>query len=388
MNTINTVGIIGAGAMGSGIAQVALLAGNKVFLYDKQTNAAENATIKLKNTLEVLVQKGKISEDDLQKANANIFSANTLEELASCNLIVEAIVEILDVKKTLFASLEKIVSKECILATNTSSLSIAAISSACVYKERVIGLHFFNPAPIMPLVEVIPGVATKENLEIELIELMKHWNKIPVLAKDTPGFIVNRIARPFYGEALRIYDEGIADFATIDWAMKTYGGFKMGPFELMDFIGHDVNFRVTETVFEQMFFDAKYKPSITQKRLFEAGFYGRKSGRGYYDYTKELPNKPIENEELGQQIFNRIICMLINEAAEALNYSIANANDIELAMTKGVNYPKGLLQWANELGIKNVVNTLTSLQNFYGEERYRCSVSLKRMSEKDELFMF
>jgi 3-hydroxybutyryl-CoA dehydrogenase len=217
---------------------------------------------------------------------------------------------------------------------------------------------------------------------------MKHWNKIPVLAKDTPGFIVNRIARPFYGEALRIYDEGIADFATIDWAMKTYGGFKMGPFELMDFIGHDVNFRVTETVFEQMFFDAKYKPSITQKRLFEAGFYGRKSGRGYYDYTKELPIKPIENEELGQQIFNRIICMLINEAAEALNYSIANANDIELAMTKGVNYPKGLLQWANELGIKNVVNTLTNLQNFYGEERYRCSVSLKRMSEKDELFMF
>jgi 3-hydroxybutyryl-CoA dehydrogenase len=387
MNTIKTVGIIGAGAMGSGITQVALLAGNKVFLYDNQTNAAENATIKLKNTLEVLVQKGKISEDDLQKANANIFSANTLEELASCNLIVEAIVEILDVKKTLFASLEKIVSKECILATNTSSLSIAAISSACIYKERVIGLHFFNPAPIMPLVEVIPGVATKENLEIELIELMKHWNKIPVLAKDTPGFIVNRIARPFYGEALRIYDEGIADFATIDWAMKTYGGFKMGPFELMDFIGHDVNFRVTETVFEQMFFDAKYKPSITQKRLFEAGFYGRKSGRGYYDYTKELPNKPIENEELGQQIFNRIICMIINEAAEALNYSIANANDIELAMTKGVNYPKGLLQWANELGIKNVVNTLTNLQNFYGEERYRCSVSLKRMSEKDELFM-
>ncbi|MFZ4612814.1 MAG: 3-hydroxyacyl-CoA dehydrogenase NAD-binding domain-containing protein, partial [Bacteroidia bacterium] len=297
MNTINTVGIIGAGAMGSGIAQVALLAGNKVFLFDNQTNAAENATIKLKNTLEVLVQKGKISEDDLQKANANIFSANTLEELASCNLIVEAIVEILDVKKTLFASLEKIVSKECILATNTSSLSIAAISSACIYKERVIGLHFFNPAPIMPLVEVIPGVATKENLEIELIELMKHWNKIPVLAKDTPGFIVNKIARPFYGEALRIYDEGIADFATIDWAMKTYGGFKMGPFELMDFIGHDVNFRVTETVFEQMFFDAKYKPSITQKRLFEAGFYGRKSGRGYYDYTKELRIKPLENKE-------------------------------------------------------------------------------------------
>jgi len=386
MNSIKTVGIIGAGAMGSGIAQVALLAGNKVFLHDNQTNAAVTAIEKLKKTLETLVLKGKLNEEDLQKAILNIFPANTLEELADCNLIIEAIAEILEVKKTVFSSLEKFVSEDCILATNTSSLSIAAISSACVKKDRVIGLHFFNPAPIMPLVEVIPGVATKESLEIDLIDLMRKWNKIPVLAKDTPGFIVNRIARPFYGEALRIYDEGIADFSTIDWAMKTFGGFKMGPFELMDFIGHDVNFRVTETVFEQMFYDPKYKPSITQKRLFEAGFYGRKSGRGYYNYSNETQLKATENEELGKQIFNRIICMLINEAAEALNLNIANANDIELAMTKGVNYPKGLLQWANEIGIKNIVDTLTDLQSFYGEDRYRCSVLLKRMNDKNNLF--
>ena len=205
------------------------------------------------------------------------------------------------------------------------------------------------------------------------------------VAKDTPGFIVNRVARPFYSEALRIYEEGFADFATIDFAMKTIGGFKMGPFELMDFIGNDVNYAVTESVFTSFYFDPKYKPSFTQKRLVEAGFLGRKSGRGFYNYAADMP-KPTEDLTLAKSIFERVIVMLINEAADALFLKVASANDIDNAMTKGVNYPKGLLAWANELGIKWCVEKLDNLYNEYHEDRYRCSPLLRRMNKENKNF--
>jgi 3-hydroxybutyryl-CoA dehydrogenase len=199
------------------------------------------------------------------------------------------------------------------------------------------------------------------------------------LAKDTPGFIVNRVARPFYGEALRIYEEGLADFATIDWAMKELGGFRMGPFELMDFIGNDVNYTVTETVFREFYYDPRYKPSFTQKRFMEAGYLGRKSGRGFYDYV-ETAEKPSPNmdKDLGQKILDRILVMLINEAADALYLNIATAKDIDLAMTKGVNYPKGLLAWANEKGIGWCVEKMDELYDKYREDRYRCSPLLRK----------
>jgi len=202
-----------------------------------------------------------------------------------------------------------------------------------------------------------------------------------VLASDTPGFIVNRIARPFYGEAIRIYEEGIADFATIDWAMRDLGGFKMGPFELMDFIGNDVNFAVTRSVFEAMYFDPRYKPSLTQQRLFEAGLFGRKSGRGYYDYSsgRDLP-EPTRDAEVGRQVFDRILAMLVNEAADAVLFRVASPADIDTAMTKGVNYPKGLLAWADELGIQTILDRLERLHEEYGEDRYRPSALLKRMA--------
>ena len=231
----------------------------------------------------------------------------------------------------------------------------------------------------MPLVEIIPGIATSSEITTACKTIIDSWGKVTVVVKDTPGFIVNRVARPFYSEALRIYEEGIADMPTIDWAMKEIGGFKMGPFELMDLIGHDVNYVVTETVWTQFYFDPKFKPALSQKRLLEAGFLGRKSGRGFYDYSSgaELP-KATENKELGQQIFTRILIMLINEAADTLYLKVASAKDIDLAMTKGVNYPKGLLKWCDELGVNNVVQQLTALKDFYEEDRYRISPMLKQ----------
>ena len=268
----------------------------------------------------------------------------------------------------------------CILASNTSSLSIASIGSALNKADRVIGIHFFNPAPLMPLVEIIPAIQTNEETLTQAKELIKAWGKTVVVCKDTPGFIVNRVARPFYGESLRIYEEGIADFATIDWALTELGGFKMGPFTLMDYIGNDINYAVTESVFEAFYFDPRFKPSFTQKRYSEAGFLGRKSGKGYYDYSDTAINKePTKDDALGQSILNRVRCMLINEAIDAVFMDVASVTDIDLAMTKGVNYPKGLLKWADELGQKQVLDQLQHLYDYYGEDRYRPNPLLRKM---------
>ncbi len=215
--------------------------------------------------------------------------------------------------------------------------------------------------------------------------LIDTWGKVTVLTKDTPGFIVNRVARPFYGEALRIYEEGMADFATIDWAMTELGGFRMGPFTLMDFIGNDINYSVTESVFAAFYFDPRYKPSLTQKRHSEAGWYGRKSGRGYYNYAEDaVKPEPNTDPVLGQQIVDRIVAMLINEAVDALFLNIATAEDLDLAMIKGVNYPKGLLAWADEIGLETVLNRLEDLQDLYGEDRYRPSPLMKRMVKEQK----
>ena len=249
------------------------------------------------------------------------------------------------------------------------------------------------PAPrptyskLVKLVEVIPAIQTSEETLNISVKTINDWKKLVAVAKDTPGFIVNRVARPFYGEALRIYEEGIADFATIDWAMKSKGGFRMGPFELMDFIGNDVNYTVTETVFTSFYFDPRYKPAFTQKRFSEAGYLGRKSGKGYYDYSEGAVNpKPKEDVELGQQIFERVLVMLINEAADALFLKIASAEDIDNAMTKGVNYPKGLLAWADEKGMNWCVQQMDKLYDEYHEDRYRCSPILRKMNAQNKKF--
>ncbi|WMI69610.1 3-hydroxyacyl-CoA dehydrogenase NAD-binding domain-containing protein [Mangrovimonas sp. YM274] len=381
------VGIIGSGTMGSGIAQVAATAGCTVKLYDTNEAALEKARLSLEKILTRLVEKGRIDTHEKLRIQSNIQYVDTLKELADSNLTIEAIVENLDIKKKVFSELESYVADDCIIASNTSSLSIASIAASLQKPERCIGIHFFNPAPLMKLVEVIPAVQTSKDVLDLAVKTISDWNKTVAVAKDTPGFIVNRVARPFYGEALRIYEEGIADFATIDWSLKTTGGFRMGPFELMDFIGNDVNYTVTETVFTSFYFDPRYKPSFTQKRLSEAGYLGRKTGKGYYDYSEgvEMP-APTEDKALAQQIFDRVLVMLINEAADALFLNIASAEDIDNAMTKGVNYPKGLLAWAHEKGIAWCVAKLDELYNEYHEDRYRCSPLLRKMNKENKSF--
>jgi len=307
-----------------------------------------------------------------------------MDAFADCELVIEAIKEQLDVKRDAFARLEAAVGAECVLATNTSSLPIAGIASACKRPERVLGVHFFNPAPVMPLVEIVPGLGTAPDVTTEVRALVDSWQKTTVLASDTPGFIVNRVARPFYGEGLRIHDEGIADAPTIDWAMCEIGGFRMGPFSLMDLIGNDVNFAVTSTVFQAFYYDRRYTPSITQQRLVEAGRLGRKTGLGFYDYREGAAQpKPSTDRALGQQIVDRILAMLINEAVDAVLWRVASPADIDLAVTKGVNYPKGLLAWGKELGFERVLTRMTALQQEYGDDRYRPSALLRRLARQD-----
>ena len=384
---IKNVGIIGGGTMGSGIAQVAATAGCMVTLYDVHQGALDTAKANLEKITNRLVDKARISPQEKDAIQNNIRYVNTIKELANSDLTIEAIVENMEVKKKLFQELENHVSDACIIATNTSSLSIASIASSLKKPNRCIGIHFFNPAPLMKLVEVIPAIQTSQKVLASVQITLENWKKVVAVAKDTPGFIVNRVARPFYGEALRMYEEGVADFATIDYALKRVGGFKMGPFELMDFIGNDVNYTVTHTVFEAFYNDSRYKPSFTQKRFAEAGFLGRKSGKGFYDYAPgAVKPLPETNQKLLHTIFDRILVMLINEAADALFLNIASAQDIDAAMTTGVNYPKGLLAWADEKGIPWCVKKLDGLYNEYHEPRYRCSPLLRRMDAANKTF--
>ncbi|MFT5217469.1 MAG: 3-hydroxybutyryl-CoA dehydrogenase [Glaciecola sp.] len=387
-----TVGIIGSGTMGSGIAQVAATAGCLVNLYDTNQMALDKAKASLDKILNRLIEKGRIDNNEKIRIQNNINYVDSLKKLSDSNLTIEAIIENLDIKKKVFSELESYVSTECIIASNTSSLSIASIAASLKKPERCVGIHFFNPAPLMHLVEVIPAIQTSYEVLEKSIDIISSWKKTVALAKDTPGFIVNRVARPFYGEALRIYEEGIADFSTIDHSLKTLGGFRMGPFELMDFIGNDINYTVTETVFNAFYFDSRYKPSFTQKRFLEAGYLGRKSGVGYYEYNENgrsvisNDSEKSHNSKLSQQIFERILVMLINEAADALFWNIASAEDIDTAMTKGVNYPKGLLTWADEKGIDWCVNAMDNLYNEYHEDRYRCSPLLRKMNRENKNF--
>lgn len=382
----NIVGVVGAGAMGTGIAQVAAMAGHQVVLYDTNTQVQNQAQANLRKILDRLEEKGRI--ENAEEIIKRICFAQHMNEFKPCGLVIEAVIEDLDVKKKIFGELEQVTGESCVLATNTSSLSVTSIAAACEKSNRVLGLHFFNPAPLMALVEVVPAVQTDDKIVQSCKALMKEWKKVPVITKDTPGFIVNRVARPFYGEAIRIYEEGIADIPTIDHAMTEVGGFRMGPFTLTDYIGHDVNYVVTETVFKAFFYDPRYKPSFSQKRLLEAGWLGRKSGRGFYNYAEGAEQPEAKKDDaLANKIVERIVAMLINEAVDALYLNIASAEDLDLAMTKGVNYPKGLLQWCDEWGAEKCLSILDELYNEYHEDRYRASVLLRRYAKEGKKFV-
>lgn len=384
----NKVGVVGAGAMGAGIAQIASQAGHQVILYDLSQSTLDESASKLAKIMSRLVEKKRITIEESHEIQGRIVRSTQIDLFEGCDLVVEAVVENLDVKNSVFKQIENIVSSDCIVASNTSSLSITSLAAGCNHPERVVGLHFFNPAPLMPLVEIVPAIQTSEDTPLHLVSLMKSWGKSPVIAKDSPGFIVNRVARPFYGEALRILDEGIADVPIIDTVMRNLG-FKMGPFQLMDLIGHDVNYAVTESVFKSFYCDPRFMPSITQLKLVEAGWLGRKVGKGFYNYannsTDSTTNVEIDSDT-EVLIAERIIAMLINEAADAVHYGIASPEDIDIAMQKGVNYPKGLLFWADEWGAEKVVNIIDALKDEYGETRYRCSTLLRKQAKEGGSF--
>lgn len=282
--SITTIGVIGAGTMGSGIAQVAAQAGLQVVLTDISEAALAGAMERIKSELQRAAEKGRMTAEQSGLALAAIHPRATVADLSGAQLIIEAVAENLDVKRALVRDLDQIVGREAILATNTSSLSITAIAAGSANPARVVGMHFFNPPTVMRLVEVVRGKDTTSTIVTVACDLSVRFGKTPVVCKDTPGFIVNRIARPFYGEALRILGEGVATVEQVDTIVKESGGFRMGPFELMDLIGIDVNYAVTRSVYEQFFHEPRFRPHPIQRQMVEAGTLGRKTKRGFYSY--------------------------------------------------------------------------------------------------------
>ncbi|MFH5833051.1 3-hydroxyacyl-CoA dehydrogenase NAD-binding domain-containing protein [Halalkalibaculum sp. DA384] len=381
------VGIVGAGTMGTGIARIAATFGHNVRLYDSYPDQLGNAKHNLRNTLQQQVEKDQITQQKVNDIMERINFSEDMTGFASCRLVIEAVPEDLEIKRDVFRRIEGIVPNDCILATNTSSLSIASISSALKRPGRFLGIHFFNPAPRSALVEIIAGIASDRQPVETARHLMEQWGKTTVASRDTPGFIVNRVGRPFYGEALRQLEEGVADISTIDWAMKEIGGFAMGPFERMDLVGNDINYKVTKSIFEAFYYDPRFKPSFTQKRMMEAGYLGQKSGKGFYEYGRNATRPtPVRDRDLGKKIADRILVMLINEAADAVFMNIASVEEIDLAMRLGANYPKGLLEWADEKGLKNVLDQLTALHVEYREDRYRPNPLIKHKVRNEDTF--
>ncbi|HEV7415281.1 MAG TPA: 3-hydroxyacyl-CoA dehydrogenase PaaH, partial [Tianweitania sediminis] len=490
------VAVVGAGAMGAGIAQVAAQAGHEVLLFDAAEGAATKGRASILAALDRLVEKSRLSSVERDAVASRLIVAQSVHSLAPAQLVIEAIVEKLDVKRQVFAALEEIVGADTVLATNTSSLSVTAIAAGLQHPKRVAGLHFFNPAPVMKLVEIVAGLASDKGVLEVLEATARDWGKVPVHVTSTPGFIVNRVARPFYAEALRLLEEGATGCATIDAIMRDTGGFRMGPFELMDLIGHDVNAAVTRSVFEAYFYDPRFRPSLVQQELVSAGWLGRKSGRGFYDYrdpssraepedasasascdsvTVEGDLGPAEplvdslkaagvkvtrkegsaafitsqgvrlaltdgrtatarvaagepgdlvlfdlaldyrvsprmciavadqasgeclpaavgllraagktvsvvDDAPGLVVF-RTLAMLVNEAAEAVLQGVASADDIDKAMTLGVNYPRGPLSWGDAVGPSRILAGLGALQSAYGDDRYRASQWLRRRAQ-------
>ena len=365
LNTNARIAVIGAGAMGAGIAQVAAQAGHPVLLLDNRPGAAAQAIDGIDRQLGKRVEKGKLSAGERTATIQRLQAVEAIEALADCELIIEAIVENLEVKRALFRQLEGICGERCILASNTSSLSITSIAAQLDHPQRLLGLHFFNPAPVMALVEIVSGLASDPALAECLYDTAKAWGKKPVHTRSTPGFIVNRVARPFYAESLRLLQEDAADCATLDALMREAGGFAMGAFELTDLIGHDVNYAVTCSVFDAYYGDTRFLPSLIQKELVEAGRLGRKTGQGFYQYAENASRPqpasvssdlPVETcvveGDLG--IANGLIARLREHQVEVIQrdgQGLLKVGDAVLALSDG----RMACQRAREDGLRNLI---------------------------------
>ncbi|HLE59390.1 MAG TPA: 3-hydroxyacyl-CoA dehydrogenase NAD-binding domain-containing protein [Candidatus Limnocylindria bacterium] len=395
---LERIGVLGAGTMGSGISQVAARAGLIVLLHDPLPDAAARGMQKIAGSLARSVERGQLATADRDATLARISAVDSLDALAEADCMIEAVPEDLDLKRGIFGRLDALAPPDRILATNTSSLSVARIASATAHPDRVVGMHFFNPVPVMALVEVISGPLTDPRAAAAVARLAQRLGKTAVLAADTPGFIVNRVARPYYLEALRMLGDGVAGVEQIDGAMRAIG-FRMGPFELMDAIGLDVNLAVSQSVFSQSFDDPRYRPHPMQRSLVEAGRLGRKTGGGFYDYAADgtrggawsgatqRPAGPAVRPLDDAQVEARILAALVNEAASAVADGVATPDAVDTAMRLGTNYPRGPLEWGEAIGLASVVHTLDALHDEVPDGRYRVVPLLRALAERGGSFL-
>ena len=404
---VERVGVVGAGTMGAGIAQVAALGGFETFLYDPIGEALDRGVDRLRRDLARGAERARWSEDDARAAEGRLNPAPHVGDLSGCELVIEAAPEDLELKRTLFREAEDLCGPDAVLATNTSSLSVTAIAAGVEHRDRVIGMHFFNPPALMRLVEIVAGDESGERALAEATAAAERMGRIPIRAADGIGFVANRCVRPFSLEALKLVTEGVPH-DQVDRIVRMGGGFRMGPFELMDLVGVDVNLEVAKSFWEQSFHEPRWRPSPLQTRLVDAGRLGRKSGRGWYRYDDgahrpddpegaltELPDDPLfdgEAEEAAAAgehvervpirtpglVLGRILAQLVNEAHFALGEGVASAEDIDTAMRLGFNWPRGPIEWAEEIGQSEIVALLDALHAELGEERYRVAPALRR----------
>jgi 3-hydroxybutyryl-CoA dehydrogenase len=358
------IAVVGAGTMGAGIAESSALAGLSVVMVDVREEALDLGRNTIEKDLNRRVKKGRLSEEERRASVGRVSTTTALEACAGATVVIEAVVEDIAVKSKVFADLEGVVASETVLATNTSSLSVAGIAAATEHPERVVGMHFFNPVPAMRLVEIVTGPSTDPSAVSQVEEMAEQLGKTAIRVSDTPGFVVNRVARPFYLEALRLVEAG-GEPGPIDAAMRG-AGFRMGPLQLADLIGNDVNLTVSESLFERYYYHPRFRPSYLQRSMVEGGLLGRKSGRGFYDYGAE---KTVEENEIGlsEDVSLRVISCIVNEAFLALSEGVATAEDIDRAMKLGANYPKGPFEWVEEIGARSIVETLDSLRAANGD---------------------